>query len=305
MAIGGTLKGFFVFCGVVVTISLLGLSVSYLRDRDKAYEQRFVGALDFTDETIEATLHLHAGLYKPSIAPGSKAGYWVVSGIMVSKDNLGGNASAPFSAVLQSVCSKLAESACWHMVDLSIDGKTVAPAPLNGSGKRATAEGVTYGGASVEATAGQEVGIAPEFLLPEQGLASSAEPYDATPTLAGQPVDAPTSSLPATGAHSQASGPKAVSGGKASIEPAQSEFSPQDLTRFIQDALRRLNYKPGPSDGKFGPQTASAIKAYQRDFDLVPDGRPSLELLHHLRGSLGDLGQQSSDPSSSEDQPSG
>ena len=40
----------------------------------------------------------------------------------------------------------------------------------------------------------------------------------------------------------------------------------------IQALLQKLGYNPGLIDGYFGPQTQSAVKAFQRDFGLFPDG---------------------------------
>ena len=41
------------------------------------------------------------------------------------------------------------------------------------------------------------------------------------------------------------------------VEPAE--------VRQAQDALKQLNYAPGPSDGVFGPATLSAIELFQED----------------------------------------
>ncbi len=98
--------------------------------------------------------------------------------------------------------------------------------------------------------------------------------------------------------------PAVLNGGESPGAPEDEGISKQDLIRFIQNALTSLRYEPGPIDGKLGSRTASAIRAYQRDSSLVPDGLPSAELLRHLRGQLGELGQQSRDPSN-DGQPSG
>ena len=98
--------------------------------------------------------------------------------------------------------------------------------------------------------------------------------------------------------------PAVLNGGGSPGAAEDEGISKQDLIRFIQNALTSLRYEPGPIDGKLGSRTASAIRAYQRDSNLVPDGLPSVELLRHLRGPLGQLGQQIRDPSN-DGQPSG
>ena len=40
----------------------------------------------------------------------------------------------------------------------------------------------------------------------------------------------------------------------------------------LQRRLHELGYNPGPVDGTFGPRTEEAVKAFQRDSGLVPDG---------------------------------
>ncbi len=40
----------------------------------------------------------------------------------------------------------------------------------------------------------------------------------------------------------------------------------------LQRRLRDLGYDPGPVDGVFGPRTEAAVRTFQRDAGLVPDG---------------------------------
>ncbi|MEQ9181052.1 MAG: peptidoglycan-binding domain-containing protein [Nitratireductor sp.] len=54
----------------------------------------------------------------------------------------------------------------------------------------------------------------------------------------------------------------------------------------VQAGLTKLGYDPGPIDGKPGPRTSSAIQAYQRDNDLLVDGRPTIELARHMEARL-------------------
>ena len=42
-------------------------------------------------------------------------------------------------------------------------------------------------------------------------------------------------------------------------------------------------FDPGGVDGRMGPKTVAAIKAFQKARGLVPDGYPSLDVLNLLR----------------------
>ncbi len=55
-----------------------------------------------------------------------------------------------------------------------------------------------------------------------------------------------------------------------------------ELVAGIQRQLKEQGFDPGPVDGKLGPKTRRAIRAYQRAADLKVDGRPSPELLERL-----------------------
>ncbi|MGK9165591.1 SEL1-like repeat protein [Inquilinus limosus] len=50
----------------------------------------------------------------------------------------------------------------------------------------------------------------------------------------------------------------------------------------IQRLLARLNFDPGPADGRIGPRTRAAIAAFQRSLDLPVTRRPSAALLEAL-----------------------
>ena len=43
-------------------------------------------------------------------------------------------------------------------------------------------------------------------------------------------------------------------------------------TRDLQEKLTLLGYEPGPIDGRVGPKTRAAIRAFQQDSDLAVDG---------------------------------
>ena len=60
---------------------------------------------------------------------------------------------------------------------------------------------------------------------------------------------------------------------------------PLKLTEIkeIQDLLTEIGFNPGSADGIVGSQTRSALKAFQRQANLIPDGYPSTEVLSALR----------------------
>ena len=49
----------------------------------------------------------------------------------------------------------------------------------------------------------------------------------------------------------------------------------QGTVRNIQAGLQRLGYDPGPADGRYGPQTETAIRRFQQDNGLPIDGQPT------------------------------
>jgi peptidoglycan hydrolase-like protein with peptidoglycan-binding domain len=51
----------------------------------------------------------------------------------------------------------------------------------------------------------------------------------------------------------------------------------------IQQQLNRLGYDAGAADGLVGSRTSAAIRRYQRDHDLLIDGRATPELYDHMQ----------------------
>lgn len=51
----------------------------------------------------------------------------------------------------------------------------------------------------------------------------------------------------------------------------------------LQERLTAAGFDPGGVDGKIGPNTIAAVRAFQRSLGLVPDGYPSPDILARLR----------------------
>lgn len=65
------------------------------------------------------------------------------------------------------------------------------------------------------------------------------------------------------------------------------EFATKAEIKEIQARLILLGYPAGEIDGVAGGTTRNAIKAYQLEHRLLTDGRPSTELLLHIRQVAG------------------
>ena len=50
----------------------------------------------------------------------------------------------------------------------------------------------------------------------------------------------------------------------------------------LQKKLTAAGFDTGGVDAKMGPKTVAALKAFQKAKGLVPDGFPSLSVLHAL-----------------------
>lgn len=56
------------------------------------------------------------------------------------------------------------------------------------------------------------------------------------------------------------------------VEESVASMAPLDLWRERQGWLDELGYDVGPVDGKYGPKTEKAVRAFQKDHDLTVDG---------------------------------
>lgn len=67
----------------------------------------------------------------------------------------------------------------------------------------------------------------------------------------------------------------------ANIPPV---LSPEALIGQVQKMLAKRGYNPGPADGKMGPQTQNAVRAFQRSEGLPETGIINISLLNALNG---------------------
>lgn len=76
-------------------------------------------------------------------------------------------------------------------------------------------------------------------------------------------------------------GPAAYSSG--TVTPGVASGVDYGTVREVQDELARRGYDVGPVDGRLGPRTKSAIRAYEQDNGLAVDGLPSRSLRDHMQ----------------------
>ncbi|HEV3177446.1 MAG TPA: peptidoglycan-binding domain-containing protein [Stellaceae bacterium] len=57
----------------------------------------------------------------------------------------------------------------------------------------------------------------------------------------------------------------------------------EGTVRNIQAGLQRLGYDPGPADGRYGPQTETAIRRFQQDNGLPIDGQPTAAVWQQIQ----------------------
>ena len=108
---------------------------------------------------------------------------------------------------------------------------------------------------------------------PASGSPDSALPRATEPT-ATQLSNAPPTTDPTTSATTGA-------------EEGGSLLSDENLILLIQGRLKEQGFDPGPIDGLMGPRTRTAIRDYQRKYDIAVDGKPSRQLLERLEGEPG------------------
>lgn len=135
------------------------------------------------------------------------------------------------------------------------------PSPAGAAGATGTAE-TTVGAGSPDTTPD----ISTDTADAAEGAPAGAEPV--------APPAAETSSGPLAAAP--------LEGERSAAEP----LTPNRVAD-VQTMLARLGYRPGPIDGLVGPRTRSAVRAFQRDENMLADGTISNVLVAALERRLG------------------
>lgn len=130
IGIVGKGAGYAIFFGLMLSIGLAWMALAYLDGRKRDYEERIVGALKFLDWTIAATHDLDAELYAPSLEPRADTNRWVMSGIMIIREDQadeprGLRNQSRFSADMESICSVYANPNCWRLARLVVGGHVI------------------------------------------------------------------------------------------------------------------------------------------------------------------------------------
>ncbi len=278
------MKRFLIFCSSMLLIGLMWVALPHLDDRDSEYEERLVGAVKFLEGAIEISQGFGSDVYAPSIEPGSSPNHWVLSGIVVTRKSVGARGRAPFSATLERTCLDYGDPTCWRLAGFAVAGRAVNILVRETENGPST-PGSHSGGATKESSEFDEAVVLPS---PE---AASAAPVAAL-------LPAQEDVMPSAVEANQTPSLEILVAGvdvEASVLRADGESAlafEKNLAWLAQRVLKKLKYDPGPLDGKLGSRTMSAIRSYQRDHDLTADGRPSRELLHHMKDELRRMAQQ-------------
>jgi peptidoglycan hydrolase-like protein with peptidoglycan-binding domain len=91
--------------------------------------------------------------------------------------------------------------------------------------------------------------------------------------------------------------PAAATGSVAASDSIAADAAESATVKRVQQILADLGYAPGPIDGAWGTNTASAISAFQRDRNIAETGQITPELLNEMRRVTGrDLTKTASHP---------
>ena len=74
------------------------------------------------------------------------------------------------------------------------------------------------------------------------------------------------------------------SGGAAIVHMPENETAlSRTQVAELQELLNSRGFDSGEPDGRVGSRTRAAVRAFQSEYGMIPDGHASLELLDQLR----------------------
>lgn len=114
------------------------------------------------------------------------------------------------------------------------------------------------------------------------GAGGCAAPADNPRTADPPPAPAPAAPPPAAAASPAPAMPEPT---RAAPDPAPPAAAAPMSGKELQEALAAHGYKPGRIDGKPGPKTREALKAFQKDAGLPATGTLDAETTQRLRAA--------------------
>jgi len=109
----------------MLLIALVWAALPHLDHRDREYEKRLTGALEYLEGAVEASQDVSADVYDPSIEPSSNPNHWVLSGIMVTRESVAETRRTSFSAILESTCVDYGDPTCWRLAEFAVADRAV------------------------------------------------------------------------------------------------------------------------------------------------------------------------------------
>jgi peptidoglycan hydrolase-like protein with peptidoglycan-binding domain len=88
--------------------------------------------------------------------------------------------------------------------------------------------------------------------------------------------------------------PADATGSVAAPDSIAVKSAEHETVQSVQQTLADLGYAPGPIDGAWGENTASAISAFQRDRNLQQTGQITPELLKEFQRVTGQVSTRAS-----------
>jgi len=276
-------KSFFVFLAVIVVIGLVWAAKPIVSDRARDQEKMLVASLNLVEEAVvsSSTDILRVDLFSPKKEKLSGEDRWRLSGILETQDRAGKAVFVRYVAAVAFSCTPFGDTGCGKIETLSIEDQPLVIGGAIVAELQTVLSGTTDAlGETLPGTNAVPAG------LPAPQLETAAPEPAPEPTSAAEPPasEAPPVEEPSVTAAAPAGNPTGNPTSNPTSNPTGDDGPTQgDRQIFlIQKTLKQIGYDIGPVDGQIGPQTTSAIEAYQKQAGLTVDGQPSAALLEHI-----------------------